>query len=100
MIRVLFDTNVLLDALLAREPFVADAAVLLDAVETGLIAGCMTATTITDIYYLVRRQTKSTETAMVALTRLLVLMEISTVDRGVLEQAITLKLDDLKMQSK
>ncbi|WP_366931688.1 PIN domain-containing protein [Nostoc sp. NOS(2021)] len=33
--RVLFDTNVLLDALLAREPFVADAAFLLETVESG-----------------------------------------------------------------
>ena len=31
--KVLFDTNVLLDAMLAREPFVADAAFLLNAVE-------------------------------------------------------------------
>ena len=33
--KVLFDTNVLLDALLAREPFVTDAAFLLEAVELG-----------------------------------------------------------------
>lgn len=53
MIRVLFDTNVLLDALLAREPFVADAAFLLEAVDSRQITGFMSATTITDVHYLV-----------------------------------------------
>lgn len=37
--KVLFDTNILLDAMLAREPFVADAAFLLNAVESGRVEG-------------------------------------------------------------
>ena len=92
--RVLFDTNVLLDALLAREPFVVDAALLLEAIESGKIEGFMSATTMTDVHYLVGRQTKNPETAMIAVTRLLALMEICTVDHNVLEQAIALKLPD------
>jgi len=94
--RVLFDTNVLLDALLAREPFVAEAAFLLEAVEAGRIEGLISATTVTDVHYLVRRQTGSTETAIAAVTKLLALMEICTVDRSVLEQAIALKFDDFE----
>jgi predicted nucleic acid-binding protein len=88
MRRVLFDTNILLDALLAREPFVANAAFLLATIESGQIIGFVTATTITDVHYLVGRQTKSAEIAMTAVTRLLALMEICAVDHGVLEQAI------------
>ncbi len=64
--RVLFDTNVLLDALLAREPFVADAAFLLEAVEAGRVEGFLSATTVTDVHYLVKRQTGSAETAIAA----------------------------------
>lgn len=86
--RVLFDTNVLLDALLAREPFVEDAAPLLEAIESSQIEGFMSATTVTDVHYLVGRQTRHPETAITAVTRLLELMEICTVDRNVLEQAI------------
>ena len=37
--RVLFDTNVLLDALLGREPFVADAAFLLERLNRGKSKG-------------------------------------------------------------
>ncbi|MBW4622880.1 MAG: PIN domain-containing protein [Cyanosarcina radialis HA8281-LM2] len=47
--RVLFDTNILLDALLAREPFLENAAFLLDGVESGKIAGFMSATTVTNV---------------------------------------------------
>jgi predicted nucleic acid-binding protein len=86
--RVLFDTNVLLDALLAREPFVADAAFLMESVESGRVEGFISATTITDVHYLVRRQTKSAEIAMTAVIQLMALMEVCAVDREVLEQAL------------
>ncbi len=94
--QVLFDINVLLDALLAREPFMADAAFLLTAVESSQIEGFMSATTVTDVHYLVGRQTKSPETAITAVNRLLDLMEICPVDRNVLEQAITLSFADFE----
>ncbi|MEH2244431.1 type II toxin-antitoxin system VapC family toxin [Nostoc sp.] len=93
---MLFDTNILLDALLAREPFVADAAFLLETIESGQVEGFMSATTVTDVHYLVGRQTKSAEVAIAAVTRLLALMEICAVDREVLEQAIALALSDFE----
>ncbi|MGC1307949.1 MAG: PIN domain-containing protein [Phormidesmis sp.] len=94
--RVLFDTNVLLDALLARESFVSDATFLLEAVELGQIKGFMSATTVTDVHYLVGRQTKSADAAVSAVTRLLALMEVCPVNREVLEQAVALKLSDFE----
>jgi predicted nucleic acid-binding protein len=94
--RILFDTNVLLDALLAREPFVADAAFLLKRVEAAQIEGFMSATTVTDVHYLVGRQTKSAKTAIKAVAHLLELMEICPVNREVLEQAISLDLPDFE----
>jgi predicted nucleic acid-binding protein len=94
--RVLFDTNVLLDAVLAREPFVQDASALLSAIEAGLLIGFVSATTITDVHYLVLRQTKSAKVAIAAVTQLLALMEVCPVDRDVLEQAIALSLPDFE----
>jgi predicted nucleic acid-binding protein len=94
--RILFDTNVLLDALLAREPFVADAAFLLEKVEAAQIEGFMSATTVTDVHYLVGRQTKSAETAIKAVTQLLELIEICPVTREVLEHALALGLSDFE----
>jgi predicted nucleic acid-binding protein len=94
--RILFDTNVLLDALLAREPFVVDAAFLLETVEAAKIEGFMSATTVTDVHYLVGRQTKSAETAIKAVAHLLELMEIYSVNREVLEQALAMGLSDFE----
>ena len=94
--RVLFDTNVLLDAVLAREPFVEDAAFLLEAVEAGQVEGVISATTLTDIHYVVKRQTKNAEIALDTVIKLLTLMEIGSVDRRVLEQAVVLNLSDFE----
>ncbi|MEM9152393.1 MAG: PIN domain-containing protein [Cyanobacteria bacterium P01_F01_bin.3] len=94
--KVLFDTNVLLDALLERQPFVKDAAFLIEATETGKIEGFISATTITDIHYLVRRQTKSTKVAIDAINGLLALMDVCAVNRSVLEQSLALGLPDFE----
>lgn len=47
--RVLIDTNILLDFLLQREPFRQDAEELFQAIDSGQIIGYVTATTLTDI---------------------------------------------------
>lgn len=49
--RVLLDTNVILDALLGREPFRVDADAIIEAIKEGRIRGYVTATTLTDIFY-------------------------------------------------
>ena len=48
--RVLLDTNVLLDVLLAREPWLAEAAAVWRASDDRRIVGYLTASTITDIF--------------------------------------------------
>ncbi|MBT4923927.1 MAG: PIN domain nuclease, partial [Candidatus Thioglobus sp.] len=48
--RVLFDTNVILDLLLDRSEFVDDASVLISKVDTNEIDGFLCATTITTIH--------------------------------------------------
>jgi predicted nucleic acid-binding protein len=94
--KVLFDTNVLLDAVLARVPLVENAAYLLESVELGKIQGFISATTVTDIHYLVKRHTKSAEIAIATISKLLILMEICEVDRGVIQQAVDLRLTDFE----
>jgi predicted nucleic acid-binding protein len=58
--RVLLDTNIVLDALLNRQPFVAEAQQILQANDQALVSGYITATTITDFSIsLVRRLAQS-----------------------------------------
>ncbi len=94
--KVLIDTNILLDALLEREPFVRDAKLLLESIDAGRAIGYVSATTLTDIFYIVRRHTKSVSTATQAIAQILTSLEICTVDRSTLEQAFTLNLKDFE----
>jgi hypothetical protein len=53
--RLLVDTNVVLDVLLDRQPFAEPAARLLTAIERGQVGGLLGATTITTVFYLAER---------------------------------------------
>lgn len=50
-----FDTNVILDVLLNREPWVKEASALWKANDEGLLTGYMAASSFTDIFYVARR---------------------------------------------
>lgn len=94
--KVLVDTNIVLDFLLQREPFFQDAELLFQAIDTGEIIGYVTATTLTDIFYISRRHTRSTEKARQAVSETLTAMVICPVDRAVLELAFDSGLDDFE----
>ena len=94
--RVLIDTNVVLDYLLEREPFLQDAETLFQAIGSEQVVGYVTATTLTDIFYIARRQTQSVERARQVVSLTLAVMEICPVDRAVLEVALTSGLRDFE----
>ena len=54
-VKVLIDTNVVLDIALNRIPFVEDATVLWRLAEQKEITGCVSNTSITDIFYIVNK---------------------------------------------
>ena len=94
--RVLVDTNIILDVILNREPFVEEASALLESIALGEIEGYVAATTLTNIFYIVRRATRSLERAKQALSDTLTLMEICTVDKSILESAFASNLNDFE----
>lgn len=93
--KVLFDTNVVLDVMLDRKPFVKVAAQLFSRVETGGITGFLGATTITTIHYLATRTVGSNQ-ALIEIGKLFKLFEIAPVNRAVLESAILLRFSDFE----
>jgi predicted nucleic acid-binding protein len=64
MTRVLLDTHVVLDALLDREPWVAQAKTIWAAQLNNRIAAHITAASLTDIFYLSRRLVDRTKARM------------------------------------
>ena len=93
--RIIFDTNVILDVLLDREPFSTTAAKLFSKVETGEITGYVCATTITTIHYLARKVI-GTGSAMEEINKLMTLFEIAPVNRAVLDAAILSEFKDFE----
>jgi predicted nucleic acid-binding protein len=93
LLNILFDINVVLDALLDREPFGDTAALLIDAVERSAINGFLGATSVTTLYYLMEKhQTKAFARQKIGL--LLEIFAIAPITRAILEEALTLGFSD------
>jgi predicted nucleic acid-binding protein len=95
-VRVLVDTNIVLDFLLQREPFFQDAELLFQAIEAEQIIGYITATTLTDIFYIARKHTRDIAQARQAVSEILTAMVICPIDRGVLESALDSGFSDFE----
>jgi predicted nucleic acid-binding protein len=93
--RILLDTNVVLDYVLERSHFYAGAKEIWEAVGTGAVTGFVTASSITDIFYLARKAFGA-EKALEAVHLCLEVFEICTVDRHALELAVTLPGNDFE----
>jgi len=93
--RVLFDLNVVLDVLMRREPYFADAARLWALAETGQVEGFVAGHSFTTLFYLYRRQSDP-ERAYQALRRLLRVFRVASVDRKTIEMACDLAWRDFE----
>lgn len=85
--KVLIDTNVVMDVLLRREPFFADAQQVWSLAERGRIDGLVCAVTFPNIFYIVRKLHGATRAAAV-LKMLRDSFTAATLDEGVTNQAI------------
>ena len=93
--KVIVDTNVVLDVLLGREPFVKPAVDVFCLVEESRIVAFICATTVTTIDYLLVKSLPASN-ARSALRRLISLFEIATVNRPVIERALESKIQDFE----
>lgn len=87
MLSVFFDTNVVLDVLLERQPWVETSKRLWAAIDDGRITGYVAATSLTNIFYIARRA-KGLEVAFDAVQICLDTFDVSPVMRDVLSRAL------------
>lgn len=93
--KILLDTNIVLDVLMDRLPH-SDAAVeLFSRVEDGTVIGYLCGTTITTVFYLASK-TVGTVAAHEEIKKLLRLFEVAPVNRHVLESALALGFNDFE----
>lgn len=91
--KVLFGTDVVIDALLDRDPWADAAVALFDEVESGELVGHLGATTLTTVHYMASRNVGAAEAMM---RDLLLLFEVAPVNRAVLEGALDLGFADFE----
>jgi len=53
--KILVDTNVILDSLAAREPYTKNADVIFDLIAKNHVEGYLSTSSVTDIYYILRK---------------------------------------------
>ena len=95
MKRVLLDTNIILDFALKRENFFENSKQILDLAYNKLIIAYISATTVTNIYYIAKKQ-KGREETIQFISSMLEFLEIATVDKRVVLGALELDFKDFE----
>jgi len=93
--KLLLDTNVVLDIALKRQPFYKAAARVFDASNFGTVHLFITASIATDLYYILRKQ-KDHEMAIAFIKDLLTCADACKVDKGTLLEAISSGFTDFE----
>lgn len=93
--RVIVDTNIVLDVLLSREPFVGAGSEVFALVEKSSVEASLCATTVTTVDYLLTQSLPRDE-ARRALRALLSLFEVAPVNRAVLDGALGSRIEDFE----
>ena len=94
--KVLIDTNVIVDVALEREPFYAESDRILTFVEEGQIQGYVSASTFSDLYYIIRRD-KGRDWTLEFLRQLATFCQVATVDNSVISIALTCNFKDFEV---
>lgn len=93
--RVLLDTDVILDLFLDRMPFADDSAALWEAHEQGRLTAYVSAVTPVNIFYIARKL-KGQDLARQSVAELLAMLNISPVNQSVLRDALDLEFKDFE----
>lgn len=94
--KLMIDTNVILDVFIKRQPFYEQSRKILELCESKKVQGFVTASSITDIFYLVRKSTHSTETAYKCLGALFDIVKVLPVTNDNVISAYTIKAHDFE----
>ncbi|MCL2321570.1 MAG: PIN domain-containing protein [Oscillospiraceae bacterium] len=94
---IIIDTNVVLDVLIHRAPFFADSELVLLATEQKYVDGYVTASAITDIFYITNKYLKDkTATQELLKNHLIGTVNIAAVDGDIIVEALNAGWDDFE----
>jgi predicted nucleic acid-binding protein len=94
-VKVLLDTNIILDVALERQPFFDDSETIISLVEQGKIEGYICASSFGDLYYIIRKD-KGRDLALEFLREIVTLCQVATVNSNAINMALTVSFRDFE----
>ena len=86
--KLLIDTNIVLDVLLKREPFYQDAVKVMNMAQYDDVQEYISASAVTDIYYSAYRQIKDRTLILELIKRLLMVVSVAAVSEREIRNAL------------
>ncbi|MBO4243132.1 MAG: PIN domain-containing protein [Clostridiales bacterium] len=86
--KVLVDTNILIDAFTNRQPFAEDAAKLMRIISDGKAEGYISVHSLTDLYYILRKQLSDKKRREI-ISLLLQIFKIAEADNDIMGKAVS-----------
>ena len=94
--KVLIDSNVVLDVLLNRSDFLVNSKTIFDFAEQKQITGCISASAITDIFYFINKKFKDKGMVYETIEKLTFLFSVIPVTETTIAKALTLRWQDFE----
>lgn len=93
--KVLLDTNIIVDVALERQPYFGDSETVLSLVEQGQIEGYISASTFSDLYYIIRKD-KGRNLTLEFLREISTFCQVATVNQDAINMALTANFKDFE----
>jgi len=93
--KALIDTNIIIDYLDDRAPYADNAEIILDLCEKGKLTGVLTASSVTDIYYIMRK-IAGREKTLASLKLLFAVFDVAEDGKSDLLRAMELTITDFE----
>ena len=94
--KLMIDTNILLDVLLQRNPFFNNSRTVLKLCEDHAVSGFVSASAVTDIFYITRKALGSVEDTYRVISNILNIVKVLTVTNDDVISAFQVKAKDFE----
>lgn len=94
--KILIDTNIILDILMKREPFFESSAKILKLSENNIIDAFISANSVTDIYYILKKYMPDKAVLKGTVIKLLSILNIAGITKKHISHAFELDFNDFE----
>ncbi|MDR1175146.1 MAG: PIN domain-containing protein [Treponema sp.] len=94
--KALIDTNIVLDVLLNRQPYCQEAAKIIVLSEKKIIESYVSASAITDIFYITQKEYKNKQVTIDLIKKILAVISVATITGNNIYQALDLGWNDFE----